>query len=61
MALLDPGLDLEALGGCDVVIEAVYEDMAIKKDVFRKLDTIVKQGAILASNTSFLKSTTLLP
>jgi 3-hydroxyacyl-CoA dehydrogenase len=54
MALLGPGLDLEALADCDLVIEAVYEDMAIKKDVFAKLDKIVKQGAILASNTSYL-------
>jgi 3-hydroxyacyl-CoA dehydrogenase len=54
MALLGPGLDLEALADCDLVIEAVYEDMAIKKDVFGKLDKIVKQGAILASNTSYL-------
>jgi 3-hydroxyacyl-CoA dehydrogenase len=54
MALLAPGLDLAALSDCDLVIEAVYEDMAIKKDVFRKLDGIAKQGAILASNTSYL-------
>jgi 3-hydroxyacyl-CoA dehydrogenase len=54
MALLGPGLDLEALADCDLVIEAVYEDMAIKKDVFGRLDRIVKQGAILASNTSYL-------
>ncbi|MBO0750999.1 MAG: enoyl-CoA hydratase/isomerase family protein [Bradyrhizobiaceae bacterium] len=54
MALLDPGLDLEALGDCDLVIEAVYEDMEIKKEVFGRLDRVAKSGAILASNTSFL-------
>jgi 3-hydroxyacyl-CoA dehydrogenase len=54
MALLAPGLDLQALADCDLVIEAVYEDMAIKKDVFGKLDKIAKPGAILASNTSYL-------
>ena len=54
MALLDPGLDLGALSDCDLVIEAVYEDMEIKKGVFRKLDGIARDGAILASNTSFL-------
>lgn len=38
----------------DLVIEAVFEDMSIKKDVFAKLDEVCKQGAILASNTSTL-------
>src|SRR5205814_6532864 len=38
----------------DLVIEAVFENMDVKKDVFRKLDGIVKQGAILATNTSYL-------
>ena len=46
--------DLTELAGCDVVIEAVFENMDVKKDVFRKLDAIVKPGAILASNTSTL-------
>ena len=54
MGLLTSGLNLEALADCDLVIEAVYENMDIKKDVFRKLDKIAKQGAILASNTSYL-------
>jgi len=54
MGLLSPGIDLGALADCDLVIEAVFENMEIKKDVFRKLDGIVKQGAILASNTSYL-------
>jgi 3-hydroxyacyl-CoA dehydrogenase len=54
MRLLTPGLNLEALSECDLVIEAVFENMDIKKDVFRKLDKIAKPGAILASNTSYL-------
>ena len=54
MALLTPALELDALAEVDLVIEAVFEDMGIKKDVFGKLDTIAKPGAILASNTSFL-------
>jgi len=54
MGLLSPVLHLDALADCDLVIEAVYENMDIKKDVFRKLDKIAKKGAILASNTSYL-------
>ncbi len=54
MGLLTPSLALEDLADCDLVIEAVYESMDVKKDVFGKLDAIVKQGAILASNTSYL-------
>ena len=54
MGLLSPGLNLETLSDCDLVIEAVYENMEIKKDIFRRLDRIAKQGAILASNTSYL-------
>jgi 3-hydroxyacyl-CoA dehydrogenase len=54
MGLLTPSLSLDALSDCDLVIEAVFENMEIKKQVFGKLDGIVKQGAILASNTSYL-------
>jgi 3-hydroxyacyl-CoA dehydrogenase len=54
MALLTGSLDMNALADVDLVIEAVFERMDIKKDVFAKLDGIVKQGAILATNTSFL-------
>jgi 3-hydroxyacyl-CoA dehydrogenase len=54
MAKLTGSLDLNAIADCDLVIEAVFEDMGIKKEVFAKLDGIVKQGAILASNTSYL-------
>jgi len=54
MGLLTPTLSYGDLADCDLVIEAVYENMDVKKEVFAKLDTVVKQGAILASNTSYL-------
>jgi 3-hydroxyacyl-CoA dehydrogenase len=54
MGILTPSLSFDDLADCDLVIEAVYESMDVKKDVFGKLDKIVKQGAILASNTSYL-------
>ncbi|MFN3853870.1 MAG: 3-hydroxyacyl-CoA dehydrogenase NAD-binding domain-containing protein [Phreatobacter sp.] len=54
MGLITGTLDLSALADCDLVIEAVFENMAIKKEVFGKLDAIVKKGAILATNTSYL-------
>jgi 3-hydroxyacyl-CoA dehydrogenase len=54
MARLTPTLDFQALAGCDLIIEAVFEDMALKKQVFARLDATAKPGAILASNTSFL-------
>jgi len=44
----------DALANCDVVIEAVFEDMAVKKTVFNKLDNTVKHKCILATNTSYL-------
>ena len=52
--LLTPTLDFGALADCDLVIEAVYENMDVKKDVFARLDGMAKPGAILASNTSYL-------
>jgi 3-hydroxyacyl-CoA dehydrogenase len=54
MGLLTGSLDLSALADVDLVIEAVFENMDIKKDIFGKLDGICRQGAILASNTSYL-------
>ena len=54
MGLLTPTLDFEALADCDLIIEAVYENMDVKKEVFGRLDRIAKPGAILASNTSYL-------
>jgi 3-hydroxyacyl-CoA dehydrogenase len=54
MALLKGTLALEDLAQCDLVIEAIFENMDVKKEEFGKLDRIVKEGAILASNTSAL-------
>ncbi|HEY0352019.1 MAG TPA: 3-hydroxyacyl-CoA dehydrogenase NAD-binding domain-containing protein [Enterovirga sp.] len=54
MGLLTGSLDMGNLGSQDLIIEAVYENMDVKKDVFGKLDKIAKPGAILASNTSYL-------
>jgi 3-hydroxyacyl-CoA dehydrogenase len=54
MALLNPTLSYNDLADADLIIEAVFETMAIKKEVFGRLDTVAKPGAILASNTSYL-------
>ncbi|MBX9881108.1 MAG: enoyl-CoA hydratase/isomerase family protein [Sphingomonas sp.] len=54
MGALTPTLSLDDLADCDLIIEAVYENMDVKKELFGKLDKIAKPGAILASNTSYL-------
>ena len=54
MALLEPTLFYDDLKDADMVIEAVFEDIAVKEAVFRQLDEVMKSGAILASNTSTL-------
>jgi 3-hydroxyacyl-CoA dehydrogenase len=54
LALIQPTSAWEDIAGCDVVIEAVFEDMAVKREVFGRLDAVMKPGAILASNTSSL-------
>ncbi len=54
IARLTPTLDLDALKDCDLIIEAIYENMDVKKELFAKLDQLAKPGAILASNTSYL-------
>jgi 3-hydroxyacyl-CoA dehydrogenase len=54
MGLLTATLDFAALADCDLIIEAVYENMDVKKEVFTRLDKIARPGAILASNTSYL-------
>ena len=54
MDALKPSLSFDDLAECDLIIEAVYEQMEVKKDIFTKLDRICKPGAILASNTSYL-------
>jgi 3-hydroxyacyl-CoA dehydrogenase len=54
MARIQPSLDIQDLARADLVIEAVFEDMAVKQAVFRELDAVCKPGAILATNTSRL-------
>jgi 3-hydroxyacyl-CoA dehydrogenase len=54
MGLIEPTLDLADFGDVDYVIEAVFEEMEIKRDMFRRLDAACKPDAILASNTSYL-------
>jgi 3-hydroxyacyl-CoA dehydrogenase len=54
MALLAPTLAIEDLADCDLVIEAAFEDMQVKQDLFRRLDRVMEPGAILATNTSTL-------
>jgi 3-hydroxyacyl-CoA dehydrogenase len=54
MSLLTPTLEFEALQDCDLIIEAVYENMGVKKEIFKRLDGIAKPGVMLASNTSYL-------
>lgn len=54
MGRISGSLDLEALADCDLIIEAVFENMDIKKEIFTNLDRICKEGAILATNTSAL-------
>jgi 3-hydroxyacyl-CoA dehydrogenase len=54
VGLIKGTLSYEEIGQADIVIEAVFEDMGVKETVFKKLDEVMKQGAILASNTSTL-------
>jgi 3-hydroxyacyl-CoA dehydrogenase len=54
VALVKGALSLEATADADIVIEAVFEEMGLKKEIFAALDRIAKPGAILATNTSYL-------
>ena len=54
LALIEPVESYEEIADCDAVIEAVFERMPVKKEVFAKLDAIMKPGALLYSNTSAL-------
>lgn len=54
MALINPAVGLSAAAEADIVIEAAFEEMGVKREIFGALDTIAKPGAILASNTSYL-------
>ncbi|WP_298233032.1 3-hydroxyacyl-CoA dehydrogenase NAD-binding domain-containing protein [uncultured Azohydromonas sp.] len=53
-ARLKATLDWANLAGADLVIEAVFEDLAVKRDVFRRIDAHARPGTVLASNTSYL-------
>lgn len=54
MALIKPTLDWQQLATADLILEAVFEDFAVKRDVLGKMDAVAKPGAILATNTSYL-------
>jgi 3-hydroxyacyl-CoA dehydrogenase len=54
VGMISGTLSYEEIGQCDIVVEAVFEDMGVKETVFKKLDEVMKPGAILASNTSTL-------
>jgi 3-hydroxyacyl-CoA dehydrogenase len=53
-ARITPTADWSALAGADLIIEAAFEDMAVKEDIFRRLDAVARPGAVLATNTSYL-------
>ncbi|HWG27458.1 3-hydroxyacyl-CoA dehydrogenase NAD-binding domain-containing protein [Actinospica sp.] len=59
LARINPAADAADLHGCDLVIEAVFENPEVKKKVFREIEDIVAPGALLGSNTSTLPITTL--
>ncbi|MCL4181892.1 MAG: enoyl-CoA hydratase/isomerase family protein [Burkholderiaceae bacterium] len=54
MALITGALDYAAIAEADVIIEAVFENLALKREIFGKLDAVAKPGAVLATNTSTL-------
>ncbi|WP_049123883.1 3-hydroxyacyl-CoA dehydrogenase family protein, partial [Burkholderia cenocepacia] len=54
MALITPTLSYDDLKDADLIVEAVFEELGVKEQVFKKLDEVAKPGAILASNTSTL-------
>ena len=54
VGLIESAVGLDAVANADIIIEAVFEEMGLKKEVFGKLDKIAKPGAILATNTSYL-------
>ena len=54
LSLITPSLDIEAISSADLIVEAVFEDIDVKKTTFEAIDRVAKPGAILASNTSYL-------
>ncbi|MCC7168586.1 MAG: 3-hydroxyacyl-CoA dehydrogenase family protein [Rhodospirillales bacterium] len=59
LANLEPAASLESYGDCDFIIEAVFEDEAVKAEIFRKLDGVAKPEALMSSNTSSISITVL--
>ncbi len=54
MGMITPQTDWDGFGDADIIVEAVFENMALKKEVFRQIDTVARSGAVLATNTSSL-------
>src|SRR5437867_170163 len=54
VGLIKPALELSAASDADIVVEAVFERMDLKQDIFRRLDALTPPGTILATNTSML-------
>jgi len=54
LSIISGAIDYKDVGDCDLIVEAVFENMALKKEIFAELDKVAKPGAILASNTSTL-------
>ncbi|MGB0956465.1 MAG: 3-hydroxyacyl-CoA dehydrogenase NAD-binding domain-containing protein, partial [Panacagrimonas sp.] len=54
LSLISTSTQMQQIGQADIVVEAVFEEMQLKKDTFAKLDAVMKPGAVLASNTSTL-------
>ena len=54
LSLVQPATDLAAVADADIIVEAVFEDMGVKREVFSALDRLAKPGAVLATNTSYL-------
>ncbi|MBN9071754.1 MAG: enoyl-CoA hydratase/isomerase family protein [Rhizobiales bacterium] len=54
LALISGTTDYAALADADLIVEAAFEDMAVKRDIFARLDQVAKAGAVLATNTSYL-------
>ncbi|RDJ20782.1 3-hydroxyacyl-CoA dehydrogenase [Bosea caraganae] len=59
MALITPAVGLAAAGNADIVVEAAFEEMGVKRQIFGELDKVMKPGAILATNTSYLDVATI--
>ena len=58
-ARVTPTADWASLAAADLVVEAAFEDLAVKADIFRRLDAVAKPGAVLATNTSYLDLDTI--